>query len=716
MLNNFHNNLISSNQPVKSLRLSRPMLNLIFISALVFLLILSVGSYTQVKALIRESDWVIHSHEVIQNIDAALYEIVDIESHNRAYYITGQEYFLGDIDTKKSQLKKSLENLNNLTKDNPDQNQRVLRFITLTEQRLLISNKILQLKITNKLFTQEGLELFSRSQDASSRVKGLGQEIKSVERVLLQERTETVLNSANITSLILIFGNAFGIALLIFVIILANRELSARKETEYHNKNTQDRLRKIIESSNDMIAAFDKEERLIIFNDSYQREFKRLFGKPVAVGMQLEEALINLPENRHEIAQLWKESLHSELYEKTIECVVEHKKNIYEISSSLIQNGDNSIQGAVQSIRNITKRIEEHSELQHSYEQLAIGMKALEIKNEQITLLVEMSDIMLACSSQKELTDVMENYSKQLLQFASGYLYIMHPSKNYLEKAASWGNPNAQDTTFSPDECWGIRLGRIHQINLSHQALHCEHIHSLEEKKASLLCIPLMAQNDIYGLLYLEIIQDISPLEDENQKLLITAFSELTALSLANVRLRENLRYQSIRDPLTGLYNRRYLEDFLFKQISQAQRTKSPLSLIMLDLDHFKKINDTYGHDAGDAALKEVASILQHDIREGDIASRYGGEEFLILLYDIDLESTRTRAENIRKEVSKLQIKYGAQAVGPITVSLGISSYPIDGKTPDELIDSADKALYYAKNHGRNQVVLFCELNQKTNR
>ncbi len=181
----------------------------------------------------------------------------------------------------------------------------------------------------------------------------------------------------------------------------------------------------------------------------------------------------------------------------------------------------------MQSIRNITTRIEEHAELQRSYEQLAIGMKALEIKNEQITLLVEMSDIMLACSSQGELTKVMENYSKQPLQFASGYLYIMHPSKNYLEKAVIWGNPSTQEATFSPDKCWSIRLGRIHQIDLSHQALLCEHIQSFEEKNTSILCIPLMAQNDIYGLLYLETIQGTSPLEDGNQRLLITAFSEV---------------------------------------------------------------------------------------------------------------------------------------------------------------------------------------------
>ena len=181
-------------------------------------------------------------------------------------------------------------------------------------------------------------------------------------------------------------------------------------------------------------------------------------------------------------------------------------------------------------------------------------------------------------------------------------------------------------------------------------------------------------------------------------------------MALANVRLRENLRYQSIRDPLTGLYNRRYLDDFLFKQIHQAERSKSSIAILMLDLDHFKKINDTYGHDAGDAVLKELGKILQNDIRLGDIAARYGGEEFIIMFYNADVEVALRRAESIRQDVTMLHIKYGAQDVGPITISIGVSTYPTDGKSPEELIEAVDKALYYVKKNGRNKVALFSQI------
>lgn len=606
----------------------------------------------------------------------------------------------------KSTLQLNLYKLEQLTRGNPEQNKRTHRFIDLVKQRLNLLNQLVQLKGSGKLDTQEGYDLLNQSQDMSHQVKSLGQEIKSVELVLLSERNTGAVRWADTSSFILISGGITSILFLTIAFILANIELSTRRKTELQNQNTQIRLKKIIESASDMIAAFDKDQRFITFNEAYQREFKRLFDKSISINMSLEEAFDDVPENKKKLVQTWKESLQRDEETKNIEVNTEQEKIIYEMTSKLIQNGDNEIKGVVHSVRNITKRVQEHTELQESYEKLANGMKELQKKNEQITLLVEMSDIMLACGSQEELSYVMAKYSQRLLQFSSGYLFIMHPSKNYLEKAASWGNPQPHDLTFTPEQCWAIRLGRIHYAGSSRIELMCSHTMFAEQPELSLLCVPLMAQNDIYGLLYLEVGLEF----DENQQLLITAFAELTALALANVRLRENLRYQSIRDPLTGLYNRRYLEDFLFKQLHQAERTKASFAILMLDLDHFKKINDTFGHDAGDLVLKELGQILNSDIRLGDIAARYGGEEFVLLLYDIDAQAAKMKAENLRSAISNLQVKYGAQPVGQITASIGISVYPDDAKSPAEVIEAADKALYQAKNKGRNKVILFSEI------
>ncbi|MFO8742060.1 diguanylate cyclase [Legionella pneumophila serogroup 1] len=700
----WHQTATGNSSILSNLRLSRTLLNVIFIIALSLLLIINIISYNQVKNLIFASNWVSHTHEVIQTIDACLYDVVEIESRQRFYLIRGSSpQLMTDIDDMKSTLQLNLYKLEQLTRDNPEQNKRTHRFIDLVKQRLNLLNQLVQLKGSGKLDTQEGYDLLNQSQDMSHQVKSLGQEIKSVELVLLSERNTGAVRWADTSSFILISGGITSILFLTIAFILANIELSTRRKTELQNQNTQIRLKKIIESASDMIAAFDKDQRFITFNEAYQREFKRLFDKSISINMSLEEAFEDVPENKKKLVQTWKESLQRDEETKNIEVNTEQEKTIYEMTSKLIQNGDNEIKGVVHSVRNITKRVQEHTELQESYEKLANGMKELQKKNEQITLLVEMSDIMLACGSQEELSDVMAKYSQRLLQFSSGYLFIMHPSKNYLEKAASWGNPQPHDLTFTPEQCWAIRLGRIHYAGSSRIELMCSHTMFAEQPELSLLCVPLMAQNDIYGLLYLEVGLEF----DENQQLLITAFAELTALALANVRLRENLRYQSIRDPLTGLYNRRYLEDFLFKQLHQAERTKASFAILMLDLDHFKKINDTFGHDAGDLVLKELGQILNSDIRLGDIAARYGGEEFVLLLYDIDAQAAKMKAENLRSAISNLQVKYGAQPVGQITASIGISVYPDDAKSPAEVIEAADKALYQAKNKGRNKVILF---------
>ncbi|HAT6820102.1 TPA: diguanylate cyclase [Legionella pneumophila] len=712
MNNTWHQTATGNRSISNYLRLSRTLLNVIFIIALSLLLIINIISYNQVKNLLLAINWVSQSYEIIQTIDTCLYEVVSIESRQRFYLIRdSNNQHMVDVDEMKSALKLNLDKLEKLTRNNLEQNKRTNRFTDLIEQRLNLLNQIVQLKAIGKFNTHENYDLLNQSQDMSNQVKSLGQEIKSVELVLLSERKASAVRRADRSSFTLISGGITSILFLLIAFILANSELSTREKTELQNQNTQTQLKKVIESASDMIAAFDKEHRFITFNEAYQREFKRLFDKYISINLSLEKALVDIPENKKELAEIWKNSLQNNEENKTIELNTEHEKIVYEMSSKLIQNGDNEINGVVHSVRNITKRVQEHTELQESYQKLANGMKELQEKNEQITLLVEMSDIMLACSSQQELSDVLSKYSQRLLRFSSGYLFIMHPSKNYLEKTTSWGDPQPHELTFTPEQCWAIRRGRVHHVDSSHIELLCGHVSfSLEQQDLSLLCVPLMAQNDIYGLLYLEVNLKQLPLFDENQRLLITAFAELTALALANVRLGESLRYQSIRDPLTGLYNRRYLEDFLFKQLHQAERTKASFAILMLDLDHFKKINDTFGHEAGDFVLKEIGQILNNDIRLGDVATRYGGEEFVLLLFDLDANAAKTRADNLRSAISKLQVKYGAQYVGQVTASIGISIYPDDAKSPDELIEAADKALYQAKNKGRNMVLLFSEI------
>lgn len=182
-------------------------------------------------------------------------------------------------------------------------------------------------------------------------------------------------------------------------------------------------------------------------------------------------------------------------------------------------------------------------------------------------------------------------------------------------------------------------------------------------------------------------------------------FAQLVALVLDNAQLRETLRQQSIRDPLTELFNRRYMEETLERQIRRMTRHDTPLSIIMLDIDHFKKFNDNFGHPAGDALLRAMGQFLKHQVRAEDVACRYGGEEFALILPEATLEVAYQRAEVVRETVKELQVHYAGEALGPITLSLGVATFPQHGSTSEAVLKAADVALYKAKQSGRNRVL-----------
>jgi diguanylate cyclase (GGDEF)-like protein len=170
--------------------------------------------------------------------------------------------------------------------------------------------------------------------------------------------------------------------------------------------------------------------------------------------------------------------------------------------------------------------------------------------------------------------------------------------------------------------------------------------------------------------------------------------------------LRATLQAQSIRDPLTGLFNRRYLEEFFHQEIHRAQRNEYSVGVIMIDIDHFKRFNDTLGHDGGDFILKEVGQLLKDAVRASDIACRFGGEEMILILPDVSLEIACQRAEWIRNAIAQLRLVYNGSAIDTVTASFGVACFPDHGATVNAVIKTADHALYRAKDGGRNQVVV----------
>jgi diguanylate cyclase (GGDEF)-like protein len=183
-------------------------------------------------------------------------------------------------------------------------------------------------------------------------------------------------------------------------------------------------------------------------------------------------------------------------------------------------------------------------------------------------------------------------------------------------------------------------------------------------------------------------------LEQINQKAIVSTQNE--------ARMREI----SVRDHLTNLFNRRYLEESLEREIRRSLRVSRTIGIIMFDIDHYKQINDEWGHAAGDAVLQEIAQMALGDIRGGDIACRYGGDEFVLVLPETSLEVTRARAEILREKAKGMQIEYNSQKIKRITLSMGVASFPDHGSTGSDLLKFADQALYRAKNGGRDCVAV----------
>lgn len=216
----------------------------------------------------------------------------------------------------------------------------------------------------------------------------------------------------------------------------------------------------------------------------------------------------------------------------------------------------------------------------------------------------------------------------------------------------------------------------------------------------------LVAQGDTLGVLYLEDASDGTSNHHEGLQRRVIATGDRISMALANLRLREVLRDQSIRDPLTGVFNRRYLEETLNREVHRAARKKRKICMVMLDLDYFKRFNDDFGRQAGDALLKEVAGLLKTRVRAGDLACRYGGEEFALVLFETNIDGAQRCVENLRKAIKQLAFQHRGQTIGSITISAGIADFPAHGDNPEDLIRAADEALYRAKKDGRDRVVI----------
>jgi diguanylate cyclase (GGDEF)-like protein/PAS domain S-box-containing protein len=375
----------------------------------------------------------------------------------------------------------------------------------------------------------------------------------------------------------------------------------------------------------------------------------------------------------------------------------------------LILNG--KVQGAYEICQDISEYVDACAAREKQADSLNQLVKKLERRTAEMGLLNEMRDWLESCETEGEVSLVVgDSVSKLFPECISGTMYVFTSAREAAEAAISWGENRTSAAVFAPGDCWSLRRGRAHWSEPGIAGIRCSHLRSAS---ADSLCMPMMAQGATQGVLHFEFPAKAESQSESNPESsrdsrcrLAVSVAGHIATSLSSLRLRETLREQSVRDPLTDLFNRRFMEEALDTELLRAKRNEKPVSILLLDLDHFKRFNDTFGHDAGDFVLQSVANVFRRFFRGGDICCRYGGEEFAVILPESSSQCAAVRANALRTELKRLTLQYKRQTLGPLTVSIGAATFPEHGLTSLALLNTADECLYESKSRGRDRVTV----------
>jgi diguanylate cyclase (GGDEF)-like protein/PAS domain S-box-containing protein len=682
----------------------------VFALALIAFAALVWFSFRESRDLSENNRWVSQTRDVLESSESLAARVTDAAAARGAYIRLGDPAQFEKFEAASNFALRDIAQLRNLTVDHPGQQLRIAQLDPLVRSRLALLRTAMEShqRISNDRTVQDAFT--AQGAIISSQLLEMIRVFQGVERSLLQVRSAEAEASNSRANKINMIRTVFVFLSLLLVFWFLNREFGRHERAERAMIEQKRLLQSILDSCSDSVIVADSSGSIILRNPVAARENAVIHAD-------------NLNENYPEMLGLYKDDGQT-LY-KTEELALARSLrgefvNGLEMCSrppdggqirwklaagGPLLNAQGQKQGGVVFVRDITDRKE-------ADRQLSKALQDAECHARENIELSELGDLLQSCHTSQEAYKMSENALAQIFGSRPGALCIINPSRDLVEARAVWNNCATTEFGFSPDDCWGLRRGKPYGESSSGKPVACSHLRG--GQIGDYLCVPLMAHGETLGVMYLEKgphaegpLSDGEQVQQARLKRLALAVAERVSLALANLRLREMLRNQSIRDPLTGLYNRRYLEESLNRELRRAMRAKRPVSVVMLDLDNFKHFNDTFGHQAGDLLLKEVASLLGTRLRAGDLACRFGGEEFSLVLCEADIEGTLTCVRNICEAVRHLSVEYRGQTLGRITISAGIANYPAHYDNLEDLIHAADKALYTAKNNGRDCVVIY---------
>jgi diguanylate cyclase (GGDEF)-like protein len=355
-------------------------------------------------------------------------------------------------------------------------------------------------------------------------------------------------------------------------------------------------------------------------------------------------------------------------------------------------------------IRDLRQHHRYQKQLSDTNEQLGETVHALELRARETELMAEARNELQLCMNSQQAQASAARSLEKLLPATRGAICMINSSLQQVEIVASWNDPASLLDSFSLVSCCGLRSGHPRWRTPNKSEVHCEHFTAKEPERY--LCLPVAAHGETLGMIYIECPSAGVAAMVESQAPLLSEMIEMASMAIASLNLRNRLEHQSVRDGLTGLFNRHFMEMALERELRRAHRQQTPVALLILDVDNFKKFNDNFGHQAGDCILQNVAEILKHILRSEDVICRYGGEEFIAILPGISFEMALERADQLRRKVSEAHPQFGGENLHGVTVSVGVAMYPLHADSAEKLVRAADRALYEAKHQGRNRIVI----------
>lgn len=489
-------------------------------------------------------------------------------------------------------------------------------------------------------------------------------------------------------------------------------DITERKITEEQLKSASLYNRSLIETSLDPLVTISFDGRITDVNNA--TEMITGYSRDELIGTDFSDYFTDPKQAREGYQGVFKEGLMRDFFLE-----IKHRDGCVTpvlYNASVYRDEIDNIVGIVAAARDITQRKEADRRTQEANVKLSCSVKELEERTEEISQLSEMGENLQSCQSIEEAGAISALHIRKLFPGSQGALYLINPAKDSAEVIEMWGDSASMANMFMPLKCWAIRRCRTYLVDDFHPGPLCGHINGSPD--GQYLCVPMMAHGEVLGIFHLNHPAPESDQQktdnrvyNEHKCQLAQAISEHIALALSNLRLQETLRQHSIRDILTSLFNRRYMEESLTRELRRAEREKRSVGVMMFDIDHFRDFNDRFGHAGGDSLLRQLGAFLNARIRGGDIVSRYGGEEFVSVLPGATLEETSIRAEELRQGVKELRIYHQGKPLGQTTISIGVAAFPKNGLTGDEILKSADNALYRAKNEGRDRVIVASTIN-----